>query len=102
MKRLAMMNVDKTRELADQHWRRRALEQAGQAAAVGEVPVGAVLVDAGEVLLAAGFNCPIGRSDPTAHAEVVVLRAAAERLRNYRLPGTTLYVTIEPCTMCIG
>jgi tRNA(adenine34) deaminase len=65
------------------------------------VPVGAVLVRGDEVL-AEGFNCPIGSHDPTAHAEIVVLREAAKKIGNYRLPGTTLYVTIEPCAMCVG
>ncbi len=78
-----------------------ALQQAHLAAANGEVPVGAVLVKDGE-LVASGFNQPISSCDPTAHAEIVVLRAAAKKLSNYRLPGTTLYVTIEPCTMCVG
>lgn len=85
----------------DEHWMRFALEQAALASAAGEVPVGAVLVREGTVL-AAGFNCPIKSSDPTAHAEIAVLRSAARELGNYRLPGTTLYVTIEPCTMCVG
>ena len=84
-----------------EHWMRLALEQADLAAARDEVPVGAVLVRDGE-LLAAGFNQPISRHDATAHAEIAVLRAAAELEQNYRLPGTTLYVTIEPCTMCVG
>lgn len=78
-----------------------ALNLAQQAAAEGEVPVGAVLVKDGE-MLAQGWNQPIGHSDPTAHAEIQTLRAAAERLANYRLPGTTLYVTLEPCPMCAG
>jgi tRNA(adenine34) deaminase len=86
---------------ADQKWMRLALEQAALAAQAGEVPVGAVLVKDGE-LIAAGFNQPIGRCDPTAHAEIVALRAAAQALENYRLPETTLYVTIEPCAMCAG
>lgn len=82
-------------------WMRRALALADMAAARGEVPIGAVLVGAdGEI--AAASNAPISLVDPTAHAEILALRAAAERLRNYRLPGTTLYVTIEPCTMCAG
>ncbi|MFT3930499.1 MAG: tRNA adenosine(34) deaminase TadA [Spongiibacteraceae bacterium] len=85
----------------DEYWMQLALEQAQLAAANGEVPVGAVLVKSGE-LIASGFNQPISSCDPTAHAEVVCLRAAAQHLSNYRLPGTTLYVTIEPCTMCIG
>ena len=81
---------------------RAALAEAGRAASVDEVPVGAVLVDADGGLLAAGHNQPIGACDPSAHAEIVVLREAARRLGNYRLPGTTLYVTVEPCTMCVG
>lgn len=81
---------------------RQALAQARQAAAGDEVPVGAVLVDAGGELLAGGHNQPIGARDPSAHAEIVALRAAAQKLGNYRLPETTLYVTVEPCTMCVG
>lgn len=78
-----------------------ALEQARLAWAQGEVPVGAVVVREGEVI-AVGYNQPIGRHDPTAHAEIVALRAAAEKLGNYRLPGCELYVTLEPCVMCSG
>ncbi|ATQ77086.1 tRNA adenosine(34) deaminase TadA [Massilia violaceinigra] len=78
-----------------------ALEQAQHAWSLGEVPVGAVVVKDGEVI-ATGFNQPIGRHDPTAHAEIVALRAAAEKLGNYRLPGCELYVTLEPCVMCSG
>jgi tRNA(adenine34) deaminase len=78
-----------------------ALEQAQLAWQHGEVPVGAVVVCDG-VVIATGFNQPIGRHDPTAHAEIVALRAAAEHLGNYRLPGCTLYVTLEPCVMCSG
>ena len=78
-----------------------ALALAGRAEAAGEVPVGAVVVADGEAI-GEGWNQPIGASDPTAHAEIVALRAAAARLRNYRLPGTTLYVTLEPCPMCAG
>jgi tRNA(adenine34) deaminase len=78
-----------------------ALEQARLAWAAGEVPVGAVVVKDGQVI-AAGFNQPIGRHDPTAHAEIIALRAAAEKLGNYRLPGCELYVTLEPCIMCSG
>lgn len=78
-----------------------ALQEARKAWAAGEVPVGAVVVRDGEVI-AAGFNQPIGRHDPTAHAEIVALRAAAEKLGNYRLPGCELYVTLEPCAMCSG
>jgi tRNA(adenine34) deaminase len=80
---------------------RRALEEARAAAAAGEVPVGAVLVRDGEVVASAG-NQPIGSRDPTAHAEIVALRRAAADARNYRLPGTSLYVTVEPCLMCVG
>ncbi|WP_229259794.1 tRNA adenosine(34) deaminase TadA [Duganella aquatilis] len=78
-----------------------ALEQAQQAWDLGEVPVGAVVVKDGEVI-AVGCNQPIGKHDPTAHAEIVALRAAAEKLGNYRLPGCELYVTLEPCVMCSG
>jgi tRNA(adenine34) deaminase len=78
-----------------------ALTEARKAWAAGEVPVGAVVVKDGEII-AAGFNQPIGRHDPTAHAEIVALRAAAEKLGNYRLPGCELYVTLEPCAMCSG
>jgi len=79
----------------------QALAQARAAAAAGEVPVGAVLVRDGRVL-ADGYNQPIREHDPTAHAEVVALRRAAAAAGNYRLPGTTLYVTVEPCLMCVG
>ncbi len=82
-------------------WMRRALALAGQAAAEGEVPVGAVVVKDGEVL-GEGYNRPIGAADPTAHAEILALRAAARRVGNYRLSGARLYVTVEPCTMCAG
>ena len=85
----------------DAHWMRHALRLAQQAAAAGEVPVGAVVVKDGQVL-GEGANAPIGLHDPTAHAEVLALRAAAQRLGNYRLQGCTLYVTLEPCAMCSG
>ena len=81
---------------------RRALAQAERAAELGEVPVGAVLVGADGECLAEGHNQPIRSHDPTAHAEIRVLRQAAERLQNYRLVGSTLYVTLEPCAMCVG
>jgi tRNA(adenine34) deaminase len=80
---------------------RAALEQATEAERRGEVPVGAVVVLEGEVI-GAGFNQPIGAHDPTAHAEIVAMRQAAQRTGNYRLTGATLYVTIEPCQMCVG
>lgn len=79
----------------------QALSQAHNAWALGEVPVGAVVVKDGEVV-ATGFNQPIGTHDPTAHAEIMALRAAATILGNYRLPGCELYVTLEPCVMCAG
>jgi len=83
------------------YWMRRALDLARKAEQEGEVPVGAVLVR-GEEVLGEGWNCPIGRSDPTAHAEIVALRNAAASVGNYRLPGSILYVTLEPCVMCAG
>lgn len=85
----------------DEHWMTRALTLAGEAAARGEVPVGAVVVLDG-VETGAGFNAPISGCDPTAHAEIRALRDAARRVGNYRLSGATLYVTLEPCTMCVG
>jgi tRNA(Arg) A34 adenosine deaminase TadA len=90
--------IDRSR---DQDFMREALELARQGALLGEVPVGAVLVQNGEVI-GRGFNCPISRSDPSAHAEMVAIRDAAKALDNYRLPGSTLYVTLEPCSMCAG
>jgi tRNA(adenine34) deaminase len=80
---------------------RLALAQAAQAREAGEVPVGAVVVRDG-VVLGRGFNQPIGTSDPTAHAEILALREAARGAGNYRLPGAALYVTVEPCLMCVG
>jgi tRNA(adenine34) deaminase len=80
---------------------RAALEQAAAAARAGEVPVGAVVV-LDDAIVGAGHNQPIGAHDPTAHAEIVAMRAAALALGNYRLTGATLYVTIEPCLMCVG
>ena len=80
---------------------RAALDLARQAAALDEVPVGAVVVVDGQIV-GQGFNQPISRHDPTAHAEIMALRDAAQRIGNYRLPGSTLYVTLEPCVMCSG
>jgi len=80
---------------------RRALTEAHRAREAGEVPVGAVVVFNGAVV-GTGFNRPIGAQDPTAHAEIVALGAAGQALGNYRLPGTTLYATVEPCLMCVG
>jgi tRNA(adenine34) deaminase len=85
----------------DRQFMQQALEQAGLAALAGEVPVGAVIVRNGEVI-ARAFNQPITKHDPSAHAEMLALRQAALSEENYRLPGTTLYVTLEPCTMCAG
>jgi tRNA(adenine34) deaminase len=91
-----MMQVELDRQFMQQ-----ALEQAGLAALAGEVPVGAVIVRNGEVI-ARSFNQPITNHDPSAHAEMLALRQAALLAENYRLPGTTLYVTLEPCIMCAG
>lgn len=85
----------------DERFMREALALAAEGAERGEVPVGAVLVQDGEVI-GGGFNCPISTSDPSAHAEMVAIRAAAQAVQNYRLPGSTLYVTLEPCSMCAG
>ncbi|WP_245747753.1 tRNA adenosine(34) deaminase TadA [Formivibrio citricus] len=87
--------------MMDSDFMRLALAEAQKAAELGEVPVGAVVVLDGEIV-ATGFNQPISRSDPSAHAEMVALRAAAGKLGNYRLPGCELYVTLEPCIMCAG
>ena len=80
---------------------REALVLAAQGAALGEVPVGAVLVQDGQII-GRGYNSPISQRDPSAHAEMVAVRDAAQALQNYRLPGVTLYVTLEPCSMCAG
>ncbi len=88
-------------EAGDLTFMRRALALARYAEAAGEVPVGAVVVQ-GEEILGEGWNQPIRARDPSAHAEIVALRAAAARAGNYRLPDTTLYVTLEPCPMCAG
>jgi tRNA(adenine34) deaminase len=96
MKKLQI--IDRSR---DEHFMRLALTLAEEGAAQGEVPVGAVLVREGEVI-GRGFNCPITTHDPSAHAEMVAVRAAAQAEQNYRLPGSTLYVTLEPCSMCAG
>jgi tRNA(adenine34) deaminase len=85
----------------DEHWMQHALKLAKKAEAAGEVPVGAVIVRNGE-LIAEGWNQPISSSDPTAHAEIIALRAAGRKLDNYRLLDAELYVTLEPCPMCVG
>jgi tRNA(Arg) A34 adenosine deaminase TadA len=86
---------------ADQAWMARALELARRAEAEGEVPVGAVVVK-GDELMGEGWNSNIMLNDPSAHAEIVALRAAGRALRNYRLPGCVMYVTLEPCAMCVS
>ena len=85
----------------DKRWMRHALTQAKRAAERNEVPVGAVVV-LGDEVIGEGYNQPLGTHDPTAHAEIVALKDAARHLENYRLGGTTLYVTLEPCLMCAG
>jgi len=85
----------------DEVWMRRAIDLAHKAEAVGEVPVGAVLVRGSECV-GEGFNLPIKNNDPTAHAEIVAIRAASQAIENYRLIDTTLYITLEPCVMCMG
>jgi tRNA(adenine34) deaminase len=86
----------------DEKWLRVALDAAAQAQAIDEVPIGACLVSAENELIAAGYNRTIIDHDPTAHAEIIVLRDAARKIGNYRLTGTTVYTTIEPCVMCAG
>jgi tRNA(adenine34) deaminase len=85
----------------DRFWMAAALCEAARAEAAGEVPVGAVVVHNG-TLIGRGHNRPIALNDPTAHAEILALRDAAQRVHNYRLTGTTIYVTVEPCLMCMG
>ena len=87
--------------IEDEKWMSFALKQARKAEKEGEVPVGAILVK-DDLVIARAHNKPISTNDPTAHAEIQLLRAAGEELKNYRLPGTTLYVTLEPCAMCLG
>jgi tRNA(adenine34) deaminase len=87
--------------MTDEAWMEKALIEAARAEADGEVPVGAVVV-LHAAIIGRGYNRPIALSDPTAHAEILALRAAAHTLGNYRLPGATVYVTVEPCLMCIG
>lgn len=90
--------IDRSRDL---EYMQIALSLAEEGAELGEVPVGAVVVQDGAII-GRGFNCPISRHDPSAHAEMVAIRDAALRMENYRLPGSTLYVTLEPCSMCAG
>jgi len=85
----------------DEKWMNFAIEQAKKAEQEGEVPVGAILVKNG-LIIARAHNQPISKNDPTAHAEIQLIRAAGKKLKNYRLAGTSLYVTLEPCAMCLG
>lgn len=95
------MDQTESQRAADRKWMQRAMELAARAEAEGEVPVGAVVVRRNEVV-GEGWNRVIGLSDPAAHAEILALRQAGERLDNYRLPECALYVTLEPCCMCAG
>jgi len=95
------MPTDESAAASDELWMERALVQAREGLRAGEVPVGAVVVLEGK-LVGGGFNQPVSSHDPTAHAEIVALRAAGMSVGNYRLTGATLYVTIEPCQMCVG
>ncbi len=89
-------------EDTDRAFMEQALDCARQAYGLGEVPVGAVLIDSAGVVVARAANAPIASHDPAAHAEIIALRAAGQALGNYRLPGCALYVTLEPCAMCVG
>ena len=96
------MDEAKVRSEFDEKMMRYALELADKAKALGEIPVGAVLVDDARNIIGEGWNLSIVQSDPTAHAEIIALRNGAKNIQNYRLLNTTLYVTLEPCTMCAG
>lgn len=96
------MNAAKVRSEFDEKMMRYALELADKAEALGEIPVGAVLVDDARNIIGEGWNLSIVQSDPTAHAEIIALRNGAKNIQNYRLLNSTLYVTLEPCTMCAG
>ena len=87
--------------IEDEKWMRYAIIEANIAKVKGEVPVGSIIIQNNQII-AKAHNCPISKNDPTAHAEIEVLRKAGKKLLNYRLPKTTLYVTLEPCTMCLG
>ena len=87
--------------IEDEKWMQLAILEANIAKDKGEVPVGSILVQNNQIISKA-HNCPISKNDPTAHAEIEVLRKAGEKLNNYRLPQSTLYVTLEPCAMCLG
>lgn len=96
-----MMDSSSASEITDEFWMHLALEEAARAFTLGEVPVGAVAV-LDEQVIASGFNCKESKQDPTAHAELIVLRQAAERIANWRLINVVLYSTLEPCAMCAG
>ncbi|HHF5458601.1 TPA: tRNA adenosine(34) deaminase TadA [Haemophilus influenzae] len=96
------MDAPKVRSEFDEKMMRYALELADKAEALGEIPVGAVLVDDARNIIGEGWNLSIVQSDPTAHAEIIALRNGAKNIQNYRLLNSTLYVTLEPCTMCAG
>ncbi|XVI49473.1 tRNA adenosine(34) deaminase TadA [Haemophilus influenzae] len=96
------MDAAKVRSEFDEKMMRYALELADKAEALGEIPVGAVLVDEDGNIIGEGWNLSIVQNDPTAHAEIIALRNGAKNIQNYRLLNTTLYVTLEPCTMCAG
>lgn len=96
------MDAAKVRSEFDEKMMRYALELADKAEALGEIPVGAVLVDDARNIIGEGWNLSIVQNDPTAHAEIIALRNGAKNIQNYRLLNTTLYVTLEPCTMCAG
>ena len=88
-------------EKDDFHWMQHAIKLARRAQDLDEVPVGAVLLKDNQII-GEGWNQPIGKNDPSAHAEIQALRKAAQKMENYRLPGSVLYVTLEPCVMCVG
>jgi tRNA(adenine34) deaminase len=98
---MGIMNKQDSLKIPDEKWMALAFEQALLAQKLGEVPVGAILIHEGQ-LIASAHNQPISSNDPTAHAEMQLLRKAGAALNNYRLPNTTLFVTLEPCTMCLG
>ena len=100
-RRCGVMTADDSTRRDDEHWMHRALDLATLAAREGEVPVGAVIVRDGAEI-GTGSNAPIRAADPTAHAEINAIRAASHAIGNYRLTGTTLYATMEPCVMCTG
>jgi len=87
---------------SDEHFMRLAIEQAQLAGRIGEVPIGAVIVNSAKEVISAGYNLRESTNDPTAHAEIIAIKKAAESLGSWRLTGTTLYVTLEPCVMCMG